>query len=145
MNIAKRKRKHLSAIKTAHTLAGTFIFAGFLLILIGAAVGTYLFQTDISGTSTAAVIDSIIPAPTAEQSSPDAIETDSLDAGIAAVAGAVHTLGVKERSRSILETLEWDDLWDILIIAFMVLWFGYVLRVLSILAETQFIDFEKSD
>lgn len=140
MSIDKRKKKLLSSVRTASSLASLMIVSGYVLIILSTAVGSLLFQSDISGENVDSILSTIAPDSEPTTADQDEIKNTSL----AAVKAPMNAQTVKLGISDFIASLDWNNLWKLLTAAFLVLWFGYVLRVMSILTETQLIDYQSA-
>lgn len=142
MNFDKRKKKLLFSVKTASSLAGLIIVSGYLLIVLSAAVGTLLFQSDISGNSVHAMLNTFVPD--SEQRMIVQGKFQNTATSLEAIKTSINSEDLKLSISNFITSLELNSLWILLAAAFLTLWSGYMLRVMSILAETQLIDYQSA-
>ena len=142
MNVNKRKKKLLFSVRTAGSLAGLIIVSGYLLIILSASVGTLLFQSDISETNVHAILNTLVPA--SEQGVTVQGKIQNTTTSLEAVRIPINAQDIKLSISSFISSLEWHSLRNLLAAAFLTLWLGYMLRVMSILAETQLVDYQSA-
>ena len=127
-NIDRRYAKHLSSLSSARTISGLFIFVGVMSLFIAIALGALSVQNKLSNENTEL-------APSAENT----IGTDTEQEN--AAASLANPAAIKSFINQALASIDSIHIWILILCAFVLLWFGYVLRVLTIVGETQLIEF----
>ena len=110
MNVLKRKKKHLSTVRTSRLIANLIILAGFLLLFLGIAYPVL----------------------------PELIKSAGLTQIVEA--SGIEILASTISSESESSQLNWANAVKILGISLYALFSGYLLKLLSALLESQIID-----
>ena len=107
------------------------------MLILSVIVGAVLIETDIRGASVDTFLDSVSPA------TDQPVTAEPASKRIDVIMASIDTQNIKSSVSSVVSALEWDDFWRLLMVTFLILWLGYVLRVMAVLAETQLIDFQR--
>ena len=127
-NIDRRYAKHLSSLSSARTISGLFIFVGVMSLFIAIALGSLSIQSKLSNQNTEVAA-----------SAENTIATDTEQEN--ATASLANPAAIKSFINQSLASIESIHIWVLILSAFVLLWFGYVLRVLTIVGETQLVEF----
>ena len=131
-NLDRRYKAHLSTLGSARSVSSMFILAGLLFIFTAFVFGYLLLQAPAQNQD--AVLEAVAIL---DENSSDSEETVSAPTDTATT--------IKSHITQLLLKLEWSHIFAMLVGALGLIWFGYVLRVLTIVGETQLVVFPDQD